>query len=226
MRPQVIRKTHVLTIAVAGIYVILFSVLIAVVADMHQRQATDTPKSFQKTAQAALGCLDYDTVLSANYNQQLEVGYATLSQMTTRVPGQNQELLNYEYNTVASEAYSLYSGGLSTNNCTPSESVPAALSPASQPDFTFDPNNLDPNVSLSCNRTVAMQEIDTYAQQYIRNIQNEQKTLTNFISNYYPQQSSLTLKLQEGITSIQASLHTISTDQLQAFDASVGNLGC
>lgn len=226
VRPQAIRKTHVLTIAITGIYAILFSVLIAVAADIHMHRIADTPNSFQKTAHTTLGCLDYDTILSANYNQQLEVGYATISQMTTRVPGQNQALLNFEYNTIASEAYSLYTSALSANNCTPSESAPAALSPALAPDYSFNPSNLDPDIPLTCNRTVALQYIDTYTQQYIRNMQNEQSTLTNFISNYYPQQSSLTLRLRQGATSIQASLSSISTGLIQTFNSSIGNVGC
>lgn len=226
MRPQAIRETHVLTLAVTGIFLILFSVFIAIAGDVHQNRASYTPKTFQKTAQTTLGCVDYDTLLSTNFNQQLEVGYATISQMTTRVPGQNQALLNFEYNAIASEAYSLYTGSLSVNNCTPSVSAPAALSPANPPSYTFDPANLNPNVPLTCNLTVSLQYIDTFAQQYIRNIQNEQTTLTNFISNYYPSQTLLTLELRQGSTSIQASLFTISTGLLQAFNSSVDNVGC
>jgi hypothetical protein len=214
-------------LASTGILLIVLSVLIAIIGDVRQRQqTTNSQQTFQKTAQTTLGCTDYDTLLSTNYNQQLELGYATLSQITTRVPGQNQALLNYEYNAIASEAYSLYTGSLSASSCTPSEAQPTLITPASPPDYTFDPTKLDPNIPLSCNITVATQYIDTFAKQYIRNMQNEQTSLTNFVSSFQPAPTSMNLRLTQGSTSVQAGFNNTSKNLVQVFSVDVGNVGC
>lgn len=227
MRPKAIRKAHVLTLATTGLLLITLSLLIALIGDLRgQQQAGNASRTFQKTAQTTLGCSDYDTLLSTNYNQQLELGFAVMSQITTRVPGQNQALLNYEYNAIANEAYSLYGGSSNTSNCTPSVSRPAALSPASPPDYTFDPNNRDPIIPLSCNYTVALQYVDSYAQQFIRNMQNEQTSLTGFVSNFQPQSTAINLKLKQGTTSIQANFNTISRNLVQVFNTDVSAVGC
>lgn len=235
MSPKKYSNTNILFVAAMGVFLLVFSAVVAVVSGSHAPTSSAAPPIVRLESQTSaqqistsLSCQDYDTLFGTNYNQLLYMSYVTLSQMTNRVPGQNQSFLNFQYNAAANQAYGLYTSTMNSKNCTPSISAPTALSPAAPPAGVTDPSTLvgGSTIPTGCAYPVALQYMASYYQQYIVNMQNEQTTLTNFVDNLQPPPTSIGQRLQSGSISVQAQFYTNAKNLTQLFTTDVGNVGC
>lgn len=228
------RIVHTLFVATVGVAVVVF-VFLAVSLNATRQRSNHVlipniynQQSFRRTAKTVLSCQDYDTLFGANYNQQLYTSYSVLSQMTNRVPGQNQSFLNFQYNAAANQAYELYTNSLNAKNCTPSIAAPTPLSPAAPPDNTLNPSLIISGgvVPGSCSYPLALQYLADYYQQYVHNMKNEQSNMVNFIDNLQPTPSSINLKLQQGAASVQVQYYNNTKDLVLLFSTDVTSIGC
>lgn len=189
--------------------------------------STGSQQTFQQTASNVLSCSDYDTIYGANYNQLLDSSFTFMSQITTRLPGaNNQALLNFQYNAAAAQAYNLYTSAMQANSCKPSIPAPAPLSPASPPSSNIDPSTLGTGVPLACAYPLALQEVASYYQQFITNMQNEQTNFTNFLNNLQPPPGVLSQNLMSGAASVQAQFHHNVQNLNSTFSADISSIGC
>lgn len=233
MSPKKYSNTNILFVAAVGIFLLVFSAVVAAVSSHAPSSSTppivhlESQQSAQQTA-TSLSCQDYDTLFGTNYNQLLYMSYATLSQMTNRVPGQNQSFLNFQYNAAADQAYGLYGSTMNSKNCTPSISAPTALSPAAPPAGVTDPSTLvgGGTIPTGCAYPVAVQYLASYYQQYVVNMQNEQTTLVNFVNNLQPSPTSIGQRLQSGSISVQAQFYNNARNLTQLFSSDVSSIGC
>ena len=234
MGPRKYSNASILLVAVVGICLLVCSAIVAAVSGRHAPSSAPPPvvrldnQQLTQQTSASLSCQDYDTLFGTNYNQLLYMSYAVLSQMTTRIPGQNQSFLNFQYNAAANQAYELYTNAMNTKSCTPSISAPTALSPAAPPSGVTDPSALisGGTVPSACAYPVALQYLASYYQQYVVNMQNEQTTLVNFIDNLQPAPTSIGQRLQSGSISVQAQFYTNVKNLAQLFSTDVSNIGC
>lgn len=234
MSPKKYSNTNILFVAAVGTFLLLFSAVVAAISANHAPSGSTPPVVHLESQQSAqqtspsLSCQDYDTLFGTNYNQLLYMSYATLSQMTNRVPGQNQSFLNFQYNAAANQAYGLYTSTMNSKNCTPSLSAPTALSPAAPPAGVTDPSTIvgGGTVPTGCAYPVALQYLASYYQQYVVNMQNEQTTLTNYVDNLQPPPNSIGPRLQSGSISVQAQFYNNAKSLTQLFSIDVSNIGC
>jgi hypothetical protein len=232
-------KRRIRLLAITGITFIMLSAVFGAgspARQVHRIQptvhlSTTTMQQTQSAQQAAtasnvLSCPDYDTIYGANYIQLLDSSYTFMSQITTRLPGQNQALLNFQYNAAANQAYSLYTGSMKANTCNPSIAAPTPLSPASPPSTMIDPSSLGTSIPTACAYPLALQYVASYYQQFIQNMQNEQGNFTNFLNNLQPAPGVLSQPLMSGATSVQAQFHNNVQNLNSTFSADISNIGC
>jgi len=210
-------------LAIAGIFTIRPS---------HQQNQSlptvhaDSQQEFKKTANTTLSCQDYETLYGANYYHQLYIGWTMLSRLVDVVPGQGQSFLNYQYNATANAAYSLYTGSLDRQTCTPAISAPNALSPSTPPANNFSPTGLSSTITTNCDVPLAAQYVGIYNQQYIRNIISEQAHIEQWVASQPSFPGGLTPALQQGAASIQSQLYTNTQNLIQMFNTDTGSVGC
>lgn len=224
-------KKRIPWLALAGITAITLSTVFGLGGMSSQPPARQlggsvNTQSVQPAAATVLSCPDYDTLYGANYNNLLDVSYSFLSQITTRLPGQNQSFLNFQYNAAANQAYSLYTSAMKANSCNPSIAAPTALSPASPPSSTIDPSTLDPSIPKACAYPLALQYVASYYQQYIQNMQNEQTNLTNFINKLQPPAGTLDQHVMSGAASVQTQFYGNVKNLTTTFSSDTSNIGC
>lgn len=229
-------KRRIRIIAISGIAIITICAAFGVgspARQVHRSQPavelnTSQPQSAQQTATNVLTCADYDTIYGANYNQLLDSSYTFMSQITTRLPGPNQNtaLLNFQYNAAAQQAYSLYTSVMQANSCKPSIPAPAPLSPASPPNSSIDPSTLDSSIPTACAYPLALQYVASYYQQYVTNMQNEQTNFTNFLNNLQPPPGVLSQSLMSGAASVQTAFHINVQNLNSTFSSDLSNIGC
>lgn len=195
---------------------------------VHLNSSLSQDESVQQTAVSnnVLSCGDYNTIYGANYNQLLDSSFSFMTATTTRLPGQNQALLNFQYNAAAAQAYALYTGAIKAQNCTPSIAAPTPLTPASPPSSTIDPSTLGTDIPTVCAYPLALQMTASYYQQYVENMQNEMSNFTNFINNLEPNDGSISPRLQSGAISVQEQFHANVTNLNSTFSTELGNIGC